>query len=306
MTAFSLYREIARSMALMAPWQADPRERLYAPPSGRHSVSRFQAERGDRPIPGVYFRPPAGTGATVVYVHGGGTADVLVSVPLFEALLDRGFGVVTFALDGFGENAVELAYPDCLDCLPAVLRAVSGLPGVDPQRLGLYGLCLGAAFALRAAREAPGVKALALVGTPLELRLDGWGWFQEMLGTFHPMNAPVLQGSPSGHVARTFFTPVRFASGGRHTLFDDGFMPEMATLIRHLDALEAAAALPPIPTQLVLGEWDAVVSAPTVRRLAAQLPGPVEVRRFPYRNHTTLLYDPEAAETSVDWFARWL
>lgn len=301
MIELSPYPLIARALSMLAPFQPDPRKPLFTGGEA-HSVQRFSVGREGPPIPGVYFRPTAGTGATVVYAHGGGTADILISAPLFEGLLARGVGVVAFDMDGFGENAAVLRDPDCLKVLPAVLETVLELPGVDAERVGLYGLSLGAAFGLRAAVAAPWLKAMALFGTPLGLNLTDWDRFREFAGTFHPASTPVLLDAPVGHVARTFFRPVRFPEAS-HTLFDAAFAPKIDAIVRMLDPVGTAASVPPIPVLLQQGEWDAVVPPAHVAQLAERLTGSVEVMRFADRNHTTLLYDREAAEAAARWLA---
>jgi pimeloyl-ACP methyl ester carboxylesterase len=299
MADVSPYPLFARALSLLAPFQPDPRKALFGPEGG-HTVQRFAVDRGRFPIPAVHFKPVVGTGETVVYVHGGGTADILISAPLFEGLLRRGVGVVAFDMDGFGENGVPLVYPDCLDVLPLVLEAVRELEGVDRDRIGLYGLSLGAAFGMHAAAEAPWLKAMVLFGTPLGLVLSEWDRFREFFGTMHPMSAPVLLDAPVGHVARTFFKPVRFEDAAL-TLFEDEFARRLDTLLRTLDPLLVARSVPAIPVLLQQGEWDAVVPPAHVQQRAEQLPGPVEVQRFKNRNHTTLLYDREAAEAAAKW-----
>lgn len=295
------YPLIARALTMLAPFQPDPRRALLAP-AGAHTVERFSIGRDGPPIPGVYFRPAGGTGATVVYAHGGGTADILISAPLFEGLLARGLGVVAFDMDGFGENAASLVYPGCGQVLPAVLETVLALDGVDPDRVGLYGLSLGAAFGLVAAAQAPWLRAMVFFGTPLGLELTEWDRFREFAGTFHPASTPVLLDAPVGHVARTFFRPVRFEDAAL-TLFDPAFARRIDQLVRTLDPLEAARSAPPVPVLLQQGEWDAVVPPAHVEQLAERLAGPVEIMRFANRNHTTLLYDREAAEAAAEWLA---
>lgn len=297
----SPYPLFARALSLLAPFQPDPRKALLTSCEA-HTVQRFSVGRDGPPIPGVHFRPAAGTGATVVYAHGGGTADILISAPLFEGLLARGIGVVAFDMDGFGENAAPLVVENSLAVLPAVLETVQALEGVDRDRIGLYGLSLGGAYALRAAVEAPWLKAMVLFGTPLGLALTEWDRFREFAGTFHPASTPVLLDAPVGHVARTFFRPVRFA-GGAFTLFDVEFARRIDAIVRTLDPVGTAAAVPPMPVLLQQGEWDAVVPPAHVARLAERLAGPVEVMRFADRNHTTLLYDREAAEAAARWLA---
>lgn len=300
------FRAFTRSLTALAHVQRDPRPGLLEPrPGAAHTAQRLDLGTPDRPIPAVWLRPLRPSGATVVYVHGAATSDLVPNAPLFDALIARGIGAVAFDLDGFGANPRPLEFPGCLEVLPQVLRAVRALDGVDPARVGLYGLSLGAAFGLRAVPTAPWLKALVLFGTPQALAVTDRERLAELLGTFHPLATPILLDAPTGHVARCFFEPVRFGDGSA-CIFDPDFVGRIDALAKQLDPLGAAAQAPPIPTRLLVGAWDALVPPADVRKLAAALPGETDVVEFPARNHTTLLYDRQAATSAADWFKRWL
>lgn len=298
----NVFLELSRAIALLAPLQRDPRVALLSPgPGAGHIARRFTLESPAGPVPVMWLEPVLGTGATVVYAHGGGTADILPSAPLFEALLRRGIGVVSFDFPGFGAHPADLTFPAVLECLPTVLAAVRA--GVGEAPVGLYGLSLGGVLALHAALAAPWLRALALFGPPLSLAITDRHRFQELAGTFHPLAGAVLVDAPSGHVAKTFFEPVRFAPDAHHILFDPPFAVHVDRLIGQLDPLGTALQVPALPTLILGGAWDAAAPPADLQRLADRLAGPVHLEVFPHRTHTTLLYDRRAAEWTADWLA---
>jgi pimeloyl-ACP methyl ester carboxylesterase len=296
------FLEISRATGLLAFFQRDPRLGLLYPKSGAgHSVERFEVCSTEGTVPAVWLRPLPATGATVVYAHGGGTADILPSAPLFEALLKRGVGIVAFTFPGFGDHPADLTFPAALECLPAVLSAVRERTG--DARVAVYGLSLGAVFAMHAAKRAPWLTALALFGPPLDLSITDNHRRRELFGTFHPFAAPVLLDAPSGHLARLFLEPVRFGPNEHHLLFEEAFAARAGKLLVALDPLNAAAETPSIPVLLLGGEWDAAASPDQLRLLASRFAGPHELKIFAHRTHTTLLYDRDVAEYTADWLA---
>ena len=293
------FAEISRAIALTAPLQRDPRPALLDPgPDAAHTAEsgRLPSPTGD--IPFVWLAPKAGRGVAIVYAHGGGTADILPSAPLFEALLRRGFDVVSFDFPGFRGHAAHYSHVDATPCLPAVLAYVRQ----RRARVGLYGLSMGGHFALHALPTAPWVEAVTLFGPPLSLHVTDADRLRELVGTFHPLAAPILLDAPAGHFARTFFVPVRFAPDAHHILFEDDFVERVNALIMALDPLQAAAAAPAVPTLVLGGSWDAAAPPKDLERLVAALRGPAELSVAAFRNHTTLLYDRKVAELTADWF----
>lgn len=55
------------------------------------------------------------------------------------------------------------AVRDTLEAIPAFRRALAQDPRIDPERMGIIGASFGAPFALRAAAEDPGFRAVAIV-----------------------------------------------------------------------------------------------------------------------------------------------
>jgi alpha-beta hydrolase superfamily lysophospholipase len=294
--------EISRVIQWLAPVQRDPRPALLAPGAGaRHTAEHFEVASSMGAIPTVWLRPLRATGATVIYAHGGGTADILPSAPLFEALLRRGVGVVAFAFPGFGAHPADLTFPACLECLPAVISTVQSRAEGGP--IALYGLSLGAILGLHAARQEPGLRALALFGPPLDLYVTDDRRWRELLGTFHPFAAPVLLDAPSGHLARLFFEPIRFGPHSHHLIFDKAFATQAGKILEALAPLVAAAQTPKMPVLIIGGEWDAAAPPEDLGVLADAFTAPPTLKIFPHRTHTTLLYDRAVAEFTADWLS---
>jgi pimeloyl-ACP methyl ester carboxylesterase len=294
---------IARTVSLLAPFEPDPSRALLAPgPDAAHTAERLTLATS----PGWRLTPRQANGATIVYGHGAGSEKLLPNVPLFEAWLGAGYTVFTYALPGYDTHPDELAVDTGLRCVRAVLDAIRQQPEIDGDRIGYFGISLGAALILRAAPDVPWLKALVLFGTPLRMPAKDADLWLELLGTFNPFSAPVMNEAPSGRCAACFLNPVRFKEGGTMVIYERAFTARIDTLLVELDPLAAAAVLPPIPTRFLQGEWDALVPGEATRRIQGAIPGPSTIAWFPRRNHTTLLYDRDAAASALAWFEQHL
>jgi dienelactone hydrolase len=130
---------------------------LYDPP-----IERIEIPFSDTTLPG-YFRPAPGgvKSPCVLWIHG---ADSTKEEPLLcmRALNERGLAVATF--DGPGQTEARLRgivfEPEVYD--RAVFSFIDYLqkrPEVDPERIGLSGVCFGGHLALRVAAQDRRVKA---------------------------------------------------------------------------------------------------------------------------------------------------
>lgn len=290
---------IARTLSLLVPFEPDPSVALVAPGlEAAHTAERTRLAGA----PGWRLTPKAANGATIVYGHGAGSEKLLPNVPLFEAWLAAGYTVFTYALPGYDDHPEALSAEAALRCVREVLMAIRTQPGVDPDRIGYFGCSLGAALILRVAPEVPWLRAMVLFGTPLRMPASHREKWRELMGTFHPASAPVLGDAPSGRCAKCFLDPVRFEDGARIIVYRPPFTARIDAILTALDPLAAAAALPPIPARFIQGEWDALVPPETTTRIQAAIPGPSDIAWFPRRNHTTLLYDRDAAASALAWF----
>jgi len=138
-------------------------------PEALHAVEDLTADGPHGPIPVRVYRPTAGTGALVLYLHGGGF--VSGSVAAWDGVARRiakEAGAVVVSVDY--RLAPEHRHPVPLDdCHAALVWAVANAErlGADPTRVAVAGDSAGgnlaAALALRARSEGPDLRAQVLV-----------------------------------------------------------------------------------------------------------------------------------------------
>lgn len=301
---FNPYRWIATTLASTFHYDLDPTRRLVTPgPDDLHTTEHLVLTPGDCQIPGMLFRPKAASGRAVLLGHGTGADLLLPNYRLIETLLARGITVMTFELDGHGANPRPLSYPTCLGCVPQVLSHLRRLDGVDPERIGYLGMSLGSVMGLHAAFEAPWVKALVLIATPLRVEVSERSRLAEALGLLHPTAAmPALSEASVDHLLGILMNPVRFGETECYSLLDRECYESVGKLIQALDPLGKAAELTSIPTRLIHGEWDNVVPLETAYRLLEALPGPADLVTIPRKNHLTLLFHQPTAIAACEFF----
>ena len=154
-----------------------PERRAAAPApagrAGRDPVRRLGA--GGDPAPSRRARPAPGGGADPRPGLGQG------GVPPTEQLfLDR--GLATFSVDGPGQGEAEydLAIrPDWEVPGAAILDAVSALPGLDPGRIGVWGVSLGGYYAPRLASGDGRARACIALSGPFSFG-EGWDQLPEL------------------------------------------------------------------------------------------------------------------------------
>jgi len=109
----------------------------------------------------AWFLPvPAGTATrgTVLHLHGN-AANVSNHLPLVAWLPAQGFSVLMLDYRGFGRSEGRPTLAGIVDDAAVALNYLRTRPGVDAQRLIVYGQSLGGATALRLlARDATGVR----------------------------------------------------------------------------------------------------------------------------------------------------
>jgi dienelactone hydrolase len=128
-------------------------------------------ERVEIPFEGTVLaavlRRPAGPGPhpIVIMIPGLDSAKEEFR-PTEQAFLSR--GLATLSVDGPGQGEAEYDLPirgDWEVPAAAIVDAVCGLPGIDPGRVGLWGVSLGGYYAARAASGEPRLRAtIALCG----------------------------------------------------------------------------------------------------------------------------------------------
>ena len=146
-------------------------------------------------LPGL-FMTPAGepNGRTIVVLTGfDGTAEELY-FHTAQAALERGYNV--FIGEGPGQVGAMRLNPELVfradyeKPIAAMIDVVLGMPGVDPQRLALYGISFGGYFAIRAAAHDARIKAMIANSPIIDLRRYMLGFVG---GEQFVANAPAIE-----------------------------------------------------------------------------------------------------------------
>ncbi|MBN1935469.1 MAG: alpha/beta fold hydrolase [Anaerolineae bacterium] len=106
---------------------------------------------------------PSQNGAAIILLHGYGAHRVEMLDRAY-ALADQGYGTLLYDLRGHGESQAQyrtFGWSDPQDVAAAVEFLLSR-PGVDPQRIGLFGFSTGGQIALRAAAQLEQIQVVAV------------------------------------------------------------------------------------------------------------------------------------------------
>ena len=290
-----------------------------APPLYQRRFTEWLGARGMRCEPfryrraaaggetGAYLlRPPGTARALVVFVHGTGNDALFPQINLFQALLERGFAVWTWDLDGHGRRSTTWMDPQAISTAAsdAVAEARVAFPGV---KLHLLGQSFGASLALHALagdQLGPVASAVAL-SAPLRVRPTARTVVGELAGfatrTCLAQRAHYgLWGAvPAfGRFKRAEY-PIRLAEA-RGGSWD--YVGVVNRALAGLDLLERAAQVQ-TPALLVYGARDWIVPLAHGEALHERLPG-AELRVLPRATHCMVPFAPETEQAVLTWFDR--
>jgi 2,6-dihydroxypseudooxynicotine hydrolase len=190
-----------------------------------------------------------------------------------EALfLERGVG--TFSVDGPGQGEAEYDLPiqgDWAAPGAAILDAVSTQDGVDPDRIGVWGVSLGGYYAPRIAAADPRVRACVALAGPYDF---GACW--DALPALTREAFRVRSRSADDRAARTV----------AHTL----------SLAGHAGAIRC-------PLLVVTGKRDRLIPWQHAERLATEAAGPVTFLLLVEGNHGCMNVAALHRHRTADWVA---
>ncbi|WP_433199877.1 alpha/beta hydrolase [Dactylosporangium sp. CS-047395] len=221
-------------------------------------------------------------------------------------LAEAGFVTLAFDHRGFGASGGRRAHEDTqgkLADLRAAVSALAALDTVDPNRIGLLGVCLGGGYAVRAAAQDPRVRAVAGIAGGYNSPSFSAG-YRSALATFLdgyddyiPAVAP--DGGPAampGDEPWAYYGTARSAAPTWENRVTRGSVHSLLTF----DALGAAPLLGQTPLLVVHGKVDAYCSPDLAARLHDTATGPKHIEWLDCELHIDL-YDNEpyvAAATS--------
>ncbi len=240
-------------------------------PPGQRVEVPFEGSR----LVGVLRRP-----------HGEGPHPVVVMVPGLDStkeelrssealFLER--GLATFSVDGPGQGEAQHDLPIRGDWeVPgqALVDAVAAQPGIDGERIGVWGVSLGGYYAPRLASGVERVRACVALAGP-------WN-FGECWDRLPPLT-------------RTAF---RVRSGSA----DDD---EARTRALELDLTGRAERIR-VPLLVVAGKQDRLIPWQHAERLAAEAGGPTELIMLEDGNHGNMNVAAKHRFRTADWMARQL
>jgi dienelactone hydrolase len=226
-------------------------------------------------LAGILRRPrAAGPAAVVVMISGLDSAkeELRATEALF---LDR--GLATFSVDGPGQGEAEydLAIrPDWEVPGGAILDAVRELPGLDPARIGIWGVSLGGYYAARLASADPRVRACVALCGPYSL---GATWDQ----------LPELSRD-------AFMVRSKAATAKEARLRADEL------------TMAGRAGLLSAPLLIVAGQRDRIFPWEQARRLADEAGSGAELLLLAEGNHGCANLPQQHRPYTADWMARQL
>ncbi|HEV2150207.1 MAG TPA: alpha/beta fold hydrolase, partial [Longimicrobiaceae bacterium] len=239
----------------------------------------------------------------VVAAHGACDDALFPLVALYHALLERGFEVFAFDLDGNGwESTTRFGAETVRGAVAAAAReAARDRPALP---LHLLGHSLGGALVLDAlARGEVEAESAVVVATPLEVRITAATALAELRGFFRP--ATLRQRAYYGLAGVVpAFGPVKraaypFRGDSRTGNFD--YVAVFDALLRATE-LRSAAERVRVPVLLVYGERDRIAPAAHGAELARRLPD-AELAVVPGATHFSTASSPEATERAAAWLA---
>jgi alpha-beta hydrolase superfamily lysophospholipase len=290
------------------PFFGKPDEAFHNPvPGAGHRVEPCDVPLVDGFVPATRIEPDAWTGAAVLLAHGATTEDFAPYMFYVEALVARGIAVMAIELDGHGRNPRPFSPAGVATNVPAALEAVLARQGVDAGRVGVLGVSLGAACAVKAVAEKRGIRAVCLVGMPVALDI---GWrikVSEFLGVLSPHIYGAMLRMDPARLFSFLVRPMRVLEGERvvrRHILDAATPRAIGTALHHFEPLGDARALAETPVLLLHGAWDAIAPVDHGRRFAAAVGPTAAVVTVPARNHFTVMSCPMAVSAIRDFFER--
>jgi dipeptidyl aminopeptidase/acylaminoacyl peptidase len=226
-------------------------------------------------LAGILRRPPGISPAPVVVLIPGLDSAKEEFRSTEQLFLDR--GLATFSVDGPGQGEAEydLAIrPDWEIPGAAILDVVAGLPGVDPDRIGIWGVSLGGYYAPRLASGDDRVRACIALSGPFSF---GEAWDQ--LPDLTRQAFQVRSQAASSRQARALATELTLA----------GRPPKLTA-----------------PLLVVAGKRDRLFDWRQAQRLAEEAAGPAELLLLEDGNHGCANVSYRHRPYSADWMARML
>jgi uncharacterized protein len=248
-----------------------------------------------------------------------GVKDQVVGV-YAKRLAERGFVALAFDHRNFGESeGTPRQHEDQAGKVVDLRDAVSYLasrPEVDPDRIGIVGVCLGGSYAVKSAAFDPRVRAVAGIAaaynSPHRMR-DALGaeGFRQRLGDVVANLARESEGgevaympavSQEGPAAMGGEEPFAYygTERSKSAAWENRLSLASFWQLMTLDALSAVALLDQTPFLVVHGKIDAYCTPEGAQIAFDRAPGPKEIEWLDTSNHIDLYDQPQFVDAAVD------
>ncbi|WP_238016235.1 alpha/beta hydrolase [Dactylosporangium sp. AC04546] len=259
-------------------------------------------------LAGVLRRPDVGEPSPAVVLTGPFTGVKEQVAGLYaERLAQEGFATLAIDHRGFGESGGRRSHEDSqgkLADLRAAVGALAASPGIDADRIGVVGVCLGGGYAVRAAAADPRIRAVAGIAGGY----NSPAWFAERMDyraalraqldrydEFLPAVAPDGgEAAMGGAEPYEYYGTERSAAPYWENRVTRGSLHALLTF----DALGAAPLLAGVPLLVVHGRRDAYCAPELAQALHDAAAGPKELRWIDCERHIDL-YDQEPFVTQA-------
>jgi pimeloyl-ACP methyl ester carboxylesterase len=212
----------------------------------------------------------------LILIHGiGNNRDSLL--PVARALSERGYNLLLLELRAHGQSEGDTSTLGVreVEDVRAALVFLQQQPGVDPQRIGVWGMSLGSSVALMSAAALPELQAVAVDSVFASAR-----WLID-----HQLGAIIA--------VPDWFGPAILALGG----WEAGVSPDA------IAPVEAARQLGSRPLLVIQGGQDALFVPENARMVIAAASGPKELWMEPGAAHTGVYQlDPGLYISRLDTF----
>ncbi len=183
---------------------ADPRFEPVMTGAGlNYEAVTFRSSDGTE-LRGIFFPSTATANGTIVHFHGNGQNMTSHAFQVAWLAKDR-YNVFVFDYRGYGASDGKPSISGAVEDGAAALRYVRSRPGVDPERIVVFGQSLGGALAIASvAKENPsGVKAVVVEGTFASYRALARDKLNDLWLTW-PLQYPLSYFFPDSMSAKRF------------------------------------------------------------------------------------------------------
>ena len=271
---------------------------------------------GERVIGDLYLPAAAAPAAAVVVAGPMTSVKEQVTGTYASALAVRGYVALAIDPRHFGESGgTPRQYEDWrskVADIRAALDFLEGHPAVDPQRLGLVGVCLGAGYAAWASVDEARVRALAAVAgyyrAPADIRAKDPSGFDEKVeagrlarehfertGEVLTIPAAALQGDAAMTMPDTFDYYATSRAGVPN------YTNELAVMSRELFLpFDVQAAAPRLRAPVAMVHAEGALSPPWARRFFESIPTPKTLDWLVSKGQVDFYDDPSLVRAAAD------